>query len=84
MSILRKNGNFAGGVLRKVGRIGGQVLKGISAVQSVADSTGITSAVQSALMSNPMTAPDGAALALSNPALKATQGVLWFSTEGRD
>jgi hypothetical protein len=75
MSILRKIGRFGMNVLRKVGDVGGTILKGISAVKKVADNTGVTSMVQGALMSNPETAPFGAALAMSNSVLKAGQGV---------
>ena len=75
MSILRKIGRFGMNVLRKVGDVGGTILKGISAVKKVADNTGITSMVQSGLLSNPATAPFGAALAMSNKVIQAGQGL---------
>ena len=66
MSILRKIGRFGMNVLRKVGDVGGTILKGISAVKKVADNTGITSMVQSGLLSNPATAPTAASVSTSS------------------
>lgn len=79
MSVLRKIGNFFGGVLRKVGQVGGGVLNVIGKVKEVADKSGITSALTGMLASNPLTAPIAAGLSLANPAIdlakKVTNGI---------
>ena len=75
MSVIRKLGRFFGKVIRKVGNVGGTILKGVGAVKNFADQSGITSALTAALMSNPYTAGAAPALALTNPAIKAAQGL---------
>lgn len=76
MSILRKIGSFAGNALRKIGDVGGKVLGVIGGVKKFADSTGLTQLAQTALMSNPTTAPAGMALAAANPILGAGKGLM--------
>jgi len=76
MSVLRKIGSFFKGAIRKVGDVGGKILSGVGAVKNVMDSTGITSALQAGLMSNPMTAPLGIGLAAANPVLDAGKGLM--------
>ena len=76
MSILRKVGSFFKGAIRKVGNVGGQILSGIGSVKKVMDSTGITSALTSALASNPITMPFAAGLVAANPVLDAGKGLM--------
>lgn len=75
MGLLRRIGNIAGGVLKKVGQVGGQVLGAVGHVKAFADKTGLTGALQTALMSNPETAPLGAGLALANKGIAIGQKV---------
>lgn len=76
MSVLRKIGSFFKGAIRKVGDVGGKVLGVVGGIKKVADATGITGALQGALMSNPVTAPAGIALAAANPVLDAGKGLM--------
>lgn len=75
MSVLRKFGNFVNGAIKKFGQIGNKVASVVGSVKSVADQTGLTSLAQTALMSNPVTAPAGMALSFANPAISATKSI---------
>lgn len=76
MSILKKIGSFAKNTIRKFGDVGGKVLGVVGGIKKVADATGITSALQAGLMSNPITAPIGLGLAAANPAIDAGKGLM--------
>lgn len=75
MSVLRKFGNFMGNAIRKVGQIGGKVASIVGGIKNVADQTGLTSLVQTALMSNPETMPFAVGLSMANPIIGATKSL---------
>lgn len=75
MSVLRRIGQFASGVLRKVGQIGTKVLSGVGNVKAVADQSGLTGVLQTALMSNPATMPLAAGLAAANPIINGAKAL---------
>jgi hypothetical protein len=75
MSVLRRIGSFFKGAVRKIGDVGGGILKGVGAVKGVMDKTGITGALTSALASNPYTAPVAAGLTMANPIISGAQSL---------
>lgn len=75
MAILKKFGNFLGNAIKRIGEVGGKVASIVGGIKNVADQTGLTSLAQTALMSNPVTAPAGMALSFANPAINATKSI---------